>query len=72
MLINVKVTPKASRNQIKEENGLLKVYLTSAPERGKANKALIDMLARHYDVSKSSVVIIKGTASHHKTVEIRR
>ncbi len=70
MLIKVKVVPKSSRNQVKEEGGLLKVYLTVAPEKGKANKALVDMLARYYRVSKSSIVIIRGEHSHHKTIEV--
>lgn len=70
MLIKIKVIPKSSRNQIKEEDGLLKVYLTAPPSKGKANKALIELLASYFHVSKSSIQIVKGTLSHHKTVAV--
>lgn len=71
MLINIKVIPKSSRNYIQEEGGLLKAYLTVAPEKGKANKALIEMLACHYRVNKSSIIIVRGARSHQKVIEVR-
>lgn len=70
MLIIIKVIPKSSRNEIKEEDGLFKVYLTAVPQKGKANKALVDLLARYFDVNKSAIEIVNGARSHHKTVKI--
>ncbi|MFH1691577.1 MAG: DUF167 domain-containing protein [Candidatus Omnitrophota bacterium] len=70
MLITIKVIPKSSRNEIKEEDGLLKVYLTAVPQKGRANKALIDLLARYFNVSKGAIELLKGERSRHKTVKV--
>ena len=55
---------------LKEEAVLTKVYLTAPPVDGKANQALIKFLAKHYNVSKSSIEIIKGEKSRNKIIEI--
>ena len=68
--IKIKVIPGASKNMIKEEGGLTKIYLTAPPVDGKANEALIKFLAKHYDVNKSSVEIVKGQKSRNKVIEI--
>jgi uncharacterized protein len=70
MIVDIKVTPKAAANKIKNDNGLIRVYVTTAPEDGKANKAVIKMLAKHYGVSQSAVRIIRGATARTKTVEI--
>ena len=70
MRLEVKVIPKSSRNLVKEENGRIKVYLTQAPEKGKANKALIEELASYFNVKKHCVRIIQGEHSALKIVEI--
>ncbi|MDE2009673.1 MAG: YggU family protein [Candidatus Omnitrophica bacterium] len=72
MLLTVKVIPGASRNLLKEEDGMTKVYLTAPPVDGKANQALIKFLAAHYGVNKSAVTIVKGEKSRHKAIEIRQ
>ncbi|HAJ57745.1 MAG TPA: hypothetical protein DCL35_08315 [Candidatus Omnitrophica bacterium] len=70
MLVDVKVIPKSSRNLIKQEAARLKAYLTVAPEKGKANQALIELIAEHYNVKKSQVRIVKGARSALKVVSI--
>lgn len=70
MQIQLKVIPGAKKNIVKEENGSLKVYLTAPPVDGKANKALINVLAEHFKVRKSGIEIIKGLKSWNKTVNI--
>ncbi|MFA5103852.1 MAG: DUF167 domain-containing protein [Candidatus Margulisiibacteriota bacterium] len=70
MKLNIKVFPRASKNRIIEENGRLKVYVTSPAVDGKANKAVIESLAEHFDVRKRSVIIVSGEKSREKTVEI--
>jgi uncharacterized protein (TIGR00251 family) len=70
MLVEIKVIPRSSRNLIKDEGGRLKAYLTIAPEKGKANKVLVELLAGHFNVKKSCVRIVKGEHSHHKIIEI--
>lgn len=70
MMVDVKVVPSASKNAVKEEGGVLKVYVTAAPEKGKANAAVVKMLARHFSVAKSAVRVVRGAGHRHKQVEI--
>ena len=66
----MKVVPNAKRNAIKEESSGWKVYLTAPAVDGKANKALIGLLAGHFKLRKSQIEIIKGLKSQHKTISI--
>ncbi|MEW6100700.1 MAG: DUF167 domain-containing protein [Candidatus Omnitrophota bacterium] len=70
MIASVRVTPKAARNLIKEENGSLKAYLTSPALKGRANKQLIELLSEHFGVRKYQIEIIRGLKSRDKTVRI--
>jgi len=70
MRLDIKVIPKASRRRVLEDNGRLKVYLTSAPDKGKANRELIEILSKKYGVAKSRISIIAGAASRTKVVEV--
>lgn len=71
MLIQIKVIPRSSKNQIiKQPDGSLRIKLTAAPVNGKANNALIELLAEHFDVSKSKIKIVRGQTSKTKRVEI--
>lgn len=70
MRINVKVIPNAKKSRIINEEGGLKVYITAPAVDGKANKALIELLAEHFVVRKSDAKIIKGERSRDKIVEI--
>ena len=67
----VKVIPRSSKNQVMELNpNELKVKLTAPPVEGKANEALIKVLADHFRVKKSAVHIVSGETARHKWVEI--
>ncbi len=68
--IDLKVIPGAKKDDLKDEDGQVRVYLTAPPVDGKANKALIQFLAKYYGVRKSAVEIIKGLKSRQKTVRI--
>ncbi len=70
MKIAIKVIPGAKKNQWKEENGMIKVYLTAPPLENRANEALVDFLAGHFDLKKSAIEIVKGLKSRHKIVNI--
>ncbi len=75
--INLRLTPKASQNAIQgwieDENGqrVLKVSVTAVPEKGKANKALIKLLAKEWHVSKSSIEIIRGETDKNKVLKLK-
>jgi hypothetical protein len=54
-----------------EHAGALKVAVTAAPERGKANKALVETLAAALDVKRSQIQLVAGEASQDKRFLIR-
>ena len=67
----VRVIPGAKKNLIRpEEGGKLKVYLTAPAVEGKANKALLQVLAEYFGVKRRCIEIIKGLKSRDKTISI--
>lgn len=71
MRIEVKVFPKSSREELIEKDGMLKAYVKAAPDKGKANKALIGLIAGKYRVRKRAVSIVRGGTSRMKVLDIR-
>lgn len=68
---DVLVKPKASRNAIiGVHNGALKIAITAAPEKGKANKAIVKLLSRLLKIPKNSIKIVSGETSSRKIIEI--
>lgn len=73
IILSVKVIPRSSRNEIAGAVGdNLKIKITSAPEKGKANKALIRFLSGSLNLVKSDISIIKGETSAHKLLKIKQ
>jgi uncharacterized protein (TIGR00251 family) len=69
--LNVKVTPNAARDEITGfTEGVLNVKIAAPPEKGKANKKLIDFLSDRLGVSKSSIRLIRGQTSRRKVIAI--
>ena len=73
---SVKVIPGAKRNAVKQERDIWegdmwKVYVNAPAVDGKANKALIVLLADYFQVRKSQIEITKGLKSKHKTISIK-
>ncbi len=74
--VSVRLTPKASREWIEglaaEADGgvALKVSVTAVPEDGKANAALIKLLAKAWRVPKSSLDIVQGATDRRKVILI--
>jgi uncharacterized protein (TIGR00251 family) len=67
--LEVRVNPGARADRLLgEQEGALRVGLAAAPERGKANRALVRFLARTLGVRKSSVRIVAGERDRRKTV----
>ena len=70
MQVNIRVMPRAKLNKIDPQpDGTLRVHTTAAPADGDANAAVIKLLARHFDVPKSTIRIIRGTTSRDKVIE---
>ena len=74
--VQVRVAPKASADAIRglhrEADGTvsLKVSVTSAPEAGKANAAVIRTLAKAWKLPKSSLSVALGQKDRLKSIEI--
>ncbi len=71
MNINVRVTPNSktpSIIRIDDSNYTAKVNAPAS--EGRANERLVEMLAEHFNVSKSSIRILKGARGRNKTVLI--
>lgn len=71
MVFNVRVSPKASRNLVKEEKGVFKAYLTKPAQDGLANEQLIGLLSEYLKVKKYQLKIIKGHKSRDKLIEVK-
>ena len=71
MRVNVRVIPRAKINRVEvQPDGTLRVHTTTAPTDGKATADVINMLARHYGVPKTSIKLIRGETSRDKVFEI--
>jgi uncharacterized protein (TIGR00251 family) len=69
--ISIRVVANARKNSVEqEENGRLKVRVTAAAVEGKANKAVIDLLAAHFGIKKSAIILVRGEKSRDKILEI--
>jgi uncharacterized protein (TIGR00251 family) len=71
LLLDVKVQPGASKNEIIGiKEGRLRIKITAPPEDGKANRELISFLAKTLDCAKRELRILSGEKSRLKTLEI--
>ena len=71
VLLRVKVAPRASATVIERvEGGELRVRLAAPPVDGKANKALLGLLADALGLPPRDLAIAAGATSRHKTVAI--
>ncbi len=75
-LLCIKLTPNASFCGFRgvfinaDDEEYLKAYINVAPEKGKANKALIVMLAKRLKTPKQAFSIISGETEHYKKIYI--
>jgi len=68
--IAMRVTPRAARNRIVAEGDVLRVYVTTVPEDGRANAAVQKLLAKAMGVSKSRLVLIRGQSARDKVFQV--
>jgi len=73
-LLRIKVTPRASSNAVvgwlDEQREVLLVKVTAPAEGGKANAAVIKLLAEEFGIPKSAISIKSGHTSRHKLVSL--
>ncbi|TWA86218.1 hypothetical protein FBZ83_1026 [Azospirillum brasilense] len=72
----LRVTPKASRNAIAglaataSGGTALKVTVTAVPENGKANEAVVKLLAKAWKLPKTSLTVVAGATDRNKIVHV--
>lgn len=67
----VKVQPKASRDQVVGyRDGVLQLRVTAPPDKGRANAAVVALLADALGVAKSRVRIVRGQSSRDKVLTV--
>jgi uncharacterized protein len=70
--LRLRVSPGARRTELagRYADGW-KVRVTAAPERGRANEAVIGLLARRLGIDRTDVSLVSGHAARDKVVELR-
>ncbi|HVX13438.1 MAG TPA: DUF167 domain-containing protein [Pirellulales bacterium] len=72
VVLPVRAHAGARRNEIRRgSDGILRVSVTQAAEKGKANRAIIELLARELGLRKSQLELIAGATSPQKRFLIR-
>ncbi len=72
IVVSVKVQPNASKDRVVGEHAdQIKIAVTVAPEKGKANKAVVKVLSKWLSVKSSDIQIISGETSREKKVFIK-
>lgn len=74
VVFHVKVSPGSNKTEWQESlaDGTLKLKVKEAPERGKANQAVIDFIADFFSVNKKMVSIIAGGGARIKRIKIKK
>lgn len=68
----VKAQPGARANALRgEQNGALKVAVTQVAEKGKANKAIVEVLAKSLRLKRSQLELLSGDTSSEKRFLVR-
>ena len=64
--IAVRVTPRAARNAVTLDGETIRVTVTVVPEDGKANAAVVKLLAKALGVAKSRLTLVRGATGRDK------
>lgn len=71
MKIFVSIKTNAKQEKVEKlDNAHFKVSVTAIPVEGKANQALIKILANYFKVAPSTISILSGHKAKHKVVEV--
>jgi uncharacterized protein (TIGR00251 family) len=70
MKIQVNVKPNSKTEDLSREGDSFIVKVKEPPKEGKANQAVIKLLAEHFGVPQSQVRILSGFRSKNKVIEV--
>ena len=74
--LHLRVTPNADADRIEgveqrdDGNAVLRLRVAAVPDKGKANAAVVALLAKALDVPRSDVTLVAGETARQKTIEI--
>ena len=71
-VFSVRVTPRAGRNAVAVKDGIIQVSVTTAPEGGKANAAVVRLLARALGVAPTRLRLVRGHSGRDKQFVLER
>jgi uncharacterized protein len=70
--LRLRVTPHAPRSSVVGRHGdVWKLRVAAPPERGRANEAVIELLADALAVPRTDVALVSGAGARDKTVDVR-
>lgn len=75
-IIHILATPGASADRVGEiivdanKQSYLKIYVTTIPEKGQANKAIIKLLSKILNLAKSKFIVEHGETNRRKRIRI--
>jgi hypothetical protein len=69
-VVTLKIVPNSSKFDIIKEDDFIKIKITAPPVENKANKVLVEFLAKKLSVPKTSIEIVRGGTSKIKTLSI--
>jgi len=73
LVFTIRVTPRASANAVSgERDGVLLVRVTAPPVEGKANNAVVALLAKALGTPRSAVQVVQGASARTKRVSVPR
>ncbi len=70
MVLDVRVKPNSKRESIRLENGVLVIRVREKPTEGRANRAVVEKLAKKLGIAKSCIEIVGGEKSRKKRISI--
>ena len=70
MKIQVKVKPNSKTDEVSQEGDSFIIKVKEPPKQGKANQAVIKLVAEHFGVPHSQVRILSGFRSRNKVIEV--
>lgn len=68
--VRIRVQPRSTQNKIEVTDGLVKVWVTSAPTDGQANAAVCHLIAKTLAIPKTTVTVVKGQTSRDKIISV--
>ncbi len=70
-LITLIVKPQSKQADIKQiDTTTYEIAIKAKPEKGKANKEIIELLAKFFNIKKNQITIVKGHKSRQKIIQI--